>query len=557
MAYTYKKAEVPQDWLKDPALMGVDPLALEVLASRGFQDVKDVRAFLFPSFSDVIQNTEIKDMDRIIPILIQAIKEKQEIVVYGDYDVDGCMATAIMLENLRRFGGIAHAYSNDRMVDGYGMCPNGVDHIMKLFPETKIIMTVDNGIVAFDGIDHAKKLGVTVLVTDHHEPGDKLPAADAVVDPKRKDEIYPYHDLCGAGLALKIMFALSKAMHRDLNFVAQSADLAAMATVADVVPTIGENRAIIKEGLKLINDGVRPAFRVLSAVKNITRVTAHETLAFTYGPMINAVSRMGKDTSRVVKMFLSEDLSYLADEVLWLDHINDARKEETSREMEYVETLIEEGSVPNAIVAYHKDFQEGIVGIVAGRLKSRYHCPAVVFAPAEDGLIKASARSMPGLNIRAGLECMSDLFVNFGGHAMAAGLTIHEKDYDEFCRRFCEMVDREMDVSKNDVDTPIDLVRSSSQISTEDVRGLTILEPYGEGFREPMVGVIADVEDVFYMGSEKQHVKYKDPYLSIITWNGGDAARARTHPPKKFVGHLSLNEFRGSVSVQLITDQEN
>lgn len=564
MPYTYKKTEIPSDWLAAPSLMGVDPLALEILAARGIKTVQEAKDILFPSFKIVVENTEIKDMDKLVEKLEQAIYEKLPITVYQDYDVDGCMACAVMVENLRRFGGIVHYYGNDRFVDGYGMCPHGVDSLMKKFPDTKIILTVDNGIVAFDGIERANELGLTVLVTDHHEPGENLPAAYAVVDPKRKDETYPFHDLCGTGLALKTMIALSKKMKRDLNLVTQSADMAALATVADVVPMVGENRAIVKYGLQLINDGVRPAFRVLNSVKKISHVTAHETLAFTYAPMINAVSRMGKDTSRIVRMFLTDNISKLEDDVLWLDDINEMRKSETKQEMKYAEEIIQQKGfdkdhLPSSVVVFHPSFQEGIVGIVAGKIKGAYNCPTVVFAPADNGMIKASARSTPGLDIKQAFDSMADIMVNYGGHAMAAGLTIMEKDYQEFCDRFEEIVKRDMDVTKNVKTTPIDVVVQAKDLKEETVRDLSVLEPYGEGFPEPLLGLVANVDSVRYMGTEQQHVKYIDSSadVSIITWNGAEAAKNRTSFPKKFVGHVSLNEFRGIVSVQMITDSEH
>lgn len=561
MPYTYKKVEIPHNWLAAPSLMGVEPLALEILAARGVKTVQEAKEVLFPSFKAVVENTDIKDMDKVIEKLEQAINEKLPITVYQDYDVDGCMACAVMVENLRRFGAIVHFYGNDRFVDGYGMCPHGVDSLMKRFPDTKIILTVDNGIVAFDGIQRANELGLTVLVTDHHEPGEALPPAYAVVDPKRKDESYPFHDLCGTGLALKVMIALSKRMKRDLNLVIQSADMAALATVADVVPMLGENRAIVKYGLSLINDGVRPAFRVLNSVKKVSHVTAHETLAFTYAPMINAVSRMGKDTSRIVRMFLSDNISKLEEDVLWLDDINEMRKEETKQEMEYAEEIIQKNGFdkdhpPTSIVVFHPSFQEGIVGIVAGKIKAAYNCPTVVFSPAEHGMIKASARSTPGLDIKQAFDAMADIMVNYGGHAMAAGITIMKKDYDEFCERFDKIVKSDMDVTKNAVTTPIDVVVQAKELKENTVRDLSVLEPYGEGFPEPMIGLIANVDSVRYMGTDQQHVKYTDSAadVSIITWNGAESAKKRSSFPKKFVGHVSLNEFRGHVSVQMITD---
>lgn len=553
-SYRYSKAAIPEEWTKNPALFGIDPLALEVLAARNFKTVDEVRTFLFPQFSSTMENTALMDMDKLTDMLVKAIQNKLPITIYQDYDVDGCMACVVMLENLRRFGAIVNYYGNDRLVDGYGMCPNGVQQILNKYPETKIILTVDNGIVAYDGIQYANEHGLTVLVTDHHEPGKTLPPAYAVVDPKRKDESYPFRDFCGAGVALKTMFALSKKMKRDMDLIAQSVDLVALATVADVVPVIGENRIFVKQGLKLINDGVRPAFRVLNAVKNVAHVTAHNTLAFLYAPMINAVSRMGHNTDKIVEMFLSENIPSLENQVLWLDKINQDRKKETEKECKIaLENLPE---TPKNIVIYDPSFQEGVIGIVAGRLKSQYNCPAIVFAPAEHGLMKASARSVPGLNMKETLDKMADILENYGGHPMAAGITIHQKNFAEFQKRFQALVEKDMDESKNIEIQTIDAVLKTTELSEALIRGLTILEPYGEGFKEPLIGLVANISSVRYMGSEQQHVKYTDDVanVSVITWGGGEKARKRKSFPKKFVGHLGLNEFMGHVSVQMIAE---
>lgn len=562
MSYSYTKATVPSDWLTDPALAGIEPLALEILAARGVKTAREASDLLFPSFKQVVEHTDLKDMDKTVDRLMEAIRNNEQIVIYQDYDADGCMAAAIMVENLRQFGAkTVETYVNDRMIDGYGMCPNGVDQIMKQYPGTKVILTVDNGIVAHEGVKQANRYGVDVLVTDHHEPGAVLPPAYAVVDPKRADETYPFHDLCGAGIALKAMFALAKKLKKNLSNVALSADLAAVATVADVVPMIGENRAIVKEGLKLINEGRREVFQVLSSVKDISHVTAHETIAFKYAPMINAVSRMGDDPRRVVNMFLTQENDFLWRDVEWLDEMNEERRAETDHEMAYAAQAVKDknlkpGTTPTSIIIYDESFQEGVIGIVAGRLKEEYQCPAVVFAKADYGMIKASARSVPGLNMKETLDQLSDIMINYGGHAMAAGFTIRERDYKTFCTRFDEIVARDMDVTKNDEVTPIDAVVSASDLNEEVVRGLSVLEPFGEGFREPLFGLVANVDAVKYMGKEQNHVKYTDSNagVSILTWGGAEAAKKRKAYPKKFVGRLSLNEFRGHVSVQMITD---
>ena len=208
---------------------------------------------------------------------------------------------------------------------------------------------------------------------------------------------------------------------------------------------------------------------------------------------------------------------------------------------------------------YNDNFEEGIVGIVAGRLKSKYNVPVIVFAPSEPGLIKASARSVPGLNLIETLMMLPEYTVKCGGHAAAAGLTIKKADFDAFKEAFTKLCHERNDVSKNNISTPIDAVVDSSALNEEVVRSLSALEPFGEGFPEPLFGLTANIDAVRFMGQGQKHVKYTDSVhdVSIIEWGGGDKARAKTKPPRKFVGHLELNEFNGHVSVQMIVDQGN
>ena len=561
MVYKYHFEPIPSEWLSDPVLSRTEPLVLQILANRGFKTAAEVSDFLFPDFSAVIKAVGLKDMDKLVERLSRALNGHEKIVVYHDYDVDGICGCTIMVENLRRMGGDVEFYANDRLVDGFGMCPNGVEQIMKRWPETRVILTVDNGIVAFDGVEAANKLGVDVLITDHHEPGAALPSAYAVVDARRKDETYPFRDFCGAGLALKAMSALARRLRRDVSEVCRSADMAALAAVADVVPLHGENRTIVHEGTRVLTNGDRPAIRALNTVKNVARVTAHGTVAFTYAPMINAVSRMGQDTRHVINFLMEPDEGKCRKTALWLDEVNEQRKAETAREEDISQKMLAEENNPDpeCIVLYNDSFKEGIVGIVAGRLKNRYNVPVIVFAPREPGLIKASARSVPGLNLIETLMMLPEYTVKCGGHAAAAGLTIQKADFDAFKDAFTKLCHDRNDISKNNVSPPLDAIVDSSELNEEFVRSLSALEPFGEGFPEPLFGLTADIDEVRFMGQGQKHVKYMDTRhnVSIIEWGGGDKARAKAEPPCRFVGHLELNEFNGNVSVQMIVDQRN
>ena len=555
MSFKYEAVTIPEEWKKTPALLTVNPLCLEVLRRRGYKTVEEVTALLYPNFSEVVKNTEFQDSAKAIDRLADAVHNREHIVVYQDYDVDGCSACAIMVENLRNFGGYVDYYGNDRAIDGFGMCSNGVHAIKVKYPDVKLILTVDNGIVAFAGVETAIAEGIEVIITDHHQPGNKLPDAEAVVDLQRKDEAYPFHDFCGAGLALKLMFALAKKLRANLNDVAKSTDLAALATVADVVPVLGENRAIIREGLKYINDGSRLLFQVLNAVKNEQKITAHETLAFRYAPMINAVSRMGYDTGTVVEMMLSHDKDFVTEKVLELDKINEDRKEETKREFNVADETIDSDKLEKSIVICDESFKEGIVGIVAGKLKETYNRPTIVFADVGNGILKGSGRSVEGFNLKENLDEVRDLLLGYGGHTMAAGMTLKKENFDEFKRRFSEIAEEKVSTEVCDEPVLIDLVVHAKDLTENLLCDMSIMEPYGEGFPVPCFGLIADIDKVFYMGKEEAHVKWVDSEngVSVITWNGAEAAKARTSYPKKFVGYPSLHEYNGRVDMQFMT----
>lgn len=549
--YTYESSGFPRELISGD-LAYIDPICLDILWRRGFKTKDDILNFLRPSFSAVVNNTGVVDFDKAIAVLRQTITDRQKIIVYQDYDADGCCACAIAVECLRTIGGNVGYYCNDRAIDGFGLCINGVDHILEVHPDTKLIITVDNGVVANEAVEYANAKGLKVIITDHHEPGATLPAAAAVVNAKRKDETYPYHDFCGAGIIFKLMLELYRTMGHSLEPVLKTADIAALATVADVVPLTGENRAIVKEGLRLIADGVRPAFNALNRVMKPKTINAHRALAFTYAPMINALSRMGKDPALAVELLLSTDDNEAGEMVLQLKALNEARKEETELEYEIAKDMVDSDHLPPVIVLYDKQFREGLVGIIAGRLKEEYNRPTVVFADSNKGEIKGSCRSTDELNIKETLDSIAEHILRHGGHAKAAGLSISKRHLKAFTKAICEAAEPFVNGGSHTV--AIDAVLSADALTEDLITELRILEPYGEGFPEPLFGLTANCSKVLYMGSEEQHAKLVDTEhkLSIIKWHAAEEFKKMNSLPKKFVGYPSLNEWHGEVSVQFI-----
>jgi len=553
--YTFNKVSRP-DMPLTPKLAAVDPICLDILYRRGIKQPEQMEAFLFPSLTKSIRShPPLLDTDKGIAILKEAAASKCEVAVYHDYDVDGVTAGVTAMSALRGLDIPVHCFCNDRITGGFGINAAGVEAIMAKWPDTKVLLTVDNGISGIEGVAKAKELGLKVIVTDHHVPNNgPLPAADAVIDHKRVDEPENQDkNCCGAGVIWKLMLELYIQLGRTVDPIMDLLDIVALGTIADVVPLVGDNRAIVQEGLKRINERTRPFFRVCAEILEREYIDA-QTVAFKIAPMINAVSRMGNDASRLIDLFLEEDPDELKAGIIALDDINEARKEETKREVELAKELLGD-DLKGAIVFNDETLQEGIVGIVAGQLKEEHMLPAVVLALDKDGNWKGSARSPEGFILKEALDSCSEYLISYGGHAKAAGLTVRASDLDKFKAKFTKLALEAAGDHGFSEPLPIDIVLPAEAYTEQMVRQLTVLEPFGEGFPQPLFGLVAKVTGTRYMGQDEQHVKYHaETGLDVIQWNKGEEAKRRHMPPSKFVGYPSLNVFRGVTNVQFIAE---
>lgn len=318
----------------DAELQTINPVCLDILSKRGFKTSEEIRGVLFPSIKQAIQPLRCRDIKPAILTLAEAVQDKQPIVVYGDYDVDGITARAVAIECLSYLGATVHHYVNRREVDGFGICKNGIDNILKLWPETQVILTVDNGVNGVEAVEYANSRGLTVVITDHHEPGDTLPPAAAVIDLKRKDETYSYHDLCGCGVIFRVMIDLYRYLKQDLKVVLRTLDLVALASVADVVPLLGENRALVKQGLLMIESEERPFFRAMLRLLEVKEITANYTLGFQIAPTLNSLSRLGKETDLAVEALVSKDFDWVKLQCIEFLNTNELRKSITQKQFE-------------------------------------------------------------------------------------------------------------------------------------------------------------------------------------------------------------------------------
>lgn len=553
--YALSEATCPR-LLIGPRLSGIHSVCMDILYSRGFHTSKEIEDFLFPSLSSRLRKMiPLLDTGKAVSILVSAVKNKQAIVIYHDYDADGITAAAVVKEQLTKLGVPVYLYCNNRAIDGFGMCVAGVQALITQFPDAKIVLTVDNGITAVEAVKFAKEQGLTVIITDHHEPGSELPAADAVIDNHRKDEPEAQdHNCCGAGVAWKLMLALYLELGYDPTPVMNSLDLVALGTVADVVPLLGDNRAMVQEGLRRINAQERPFFRKVAELLELQSIDS-QTIGYKIAPMLNALSRMGYSPTPAVDTLLCTDEQKLHGDIVDMDDINQARREETDRELELVmASLPEENNLPVILFA-HESLKDGIVGIVAGQIAQQYQVPCGIFARSEDGNWKGSLRAPSGFMLKESLDQCAKHLKSYGGHAKAAGATVFADEFDAFKAEFETLAQKARDEHGFEAVTHIDKVLPASQITVELVQELKILEPHGEGNPTPLFGLVANITDTRYMGTEQQHVKYQDASgLAVIRWGKGEEARQRSVPPKKFVGHPQLNSYKGNLQVQFVAD---
>lgn len=551
--YTYDNSPTPNIKL-DTTLQNINPICLDILYKRGYTTNDQIRELLFPDPLKALEPLKCKDIDTALNIIENTITNKSSIVVYHDYDVDGITAGALAVGALRNLGATVNHYANDRS-DGFGLCQNGIDNILKKWPQTKLIITVDNGISSVDGVTYANSKGLTVIVTDHHIPNAVLPAAAAIIDMKRPDETYRYKDFCGCGLIFRIMLDLYKKMHKPIEYILNSMDLVALATVADVVPLVGnDNRYYVKEGLKLIESGQRVFFKVMARLYEVTEFSAHYTLAFKYAPVLNSLARMNKNTSIAIEMLLSTNPEWVEVEMLKLKENNQQRKDLTQTQYEVALQKASSINSKNALVVYDESFVEGVVGIISGRLKEKFYRPVIVFASADNGVLKGSGRSIDEFNLKEALDKLSHLLLKYGGHAKAAGLSIKAENLDKFTKAFNELVANELKDKDVHPEIPLAAILDDKTLTSQLVQDLRILEPYGEGFPEPMFGLKLTCDTIRYMGAESQHVKLsnKESNISVIIWNKGNLMKTRSTLPCKFVGKPSLNIWNGNIHVQFI-----
>lgn len=497
---------------------------------------------LFGSFSDLEDYKLLPDYEEAIAKISKAIMDGKSIVLYGDYDVDGTLGMSVAYLMLQEVTPNVFTYSNNRFTQGYGISKSGVDEILSKYRNIGLIITIDNGIVAFEAIEYVKSLGIDIIVTDHHEPLEILPEA-TVVNPKRNDSKYPFSELCGCGVIWQLLRRFSS---KDYSYL----DLVAIATVGDVVPLLGENRIIVKEGLKLLNYPNRISTKLLKDMLKVETVDAHNTLAFKYVPTINSLGRMSGDMSLAVKFFTSNNEKEAAEILEKMIELNEERKEKTKTQ--YETALKNLDAEKNIIISFDPSFDEGIVGLISGKITEKFNKPSLVFSKTETGL-KASGRSTNDFNIIEMLRTLNqDLFLSLGGHSMACGLLIDEKNFDEFKKE----IDK-LNPTIKPKEISYDFEIPEEMITLKLIEEINKLGPFGEGFPYPKAMIPKfKVQKIYTMGSDKRHLKLEGNNVSLVGFDMAKEYKELGYPQEiNAIGVLNLNEYNGKTSIQMFVDK--
>ena len=558
-------------------LPGVHPVVRRVLAARSIEAEGDVDH----SLARLLPPDGLLDLDRAVTLLDDAIEARAPIVVVGDYDADGATGCAVAVRGLRMLGAADVGFVvPDRMRHGYGLTPEIVDIAYRSgqsggSSSNLVVVTVDNGTSSVEGVAHAKQLGIDVLITDHHLPGDSLPPADALVNPNRPGDGFPSKCLAGVGVMFYVLGAL-RARRRErfqgstTPNLASLLDLVALGTVADVVPLDHNNRILVEQGLRRIRAGrATPGVTALLRVagRDIERTVAAD-LGFAAGPRLNAAGRL-TDMRRGIECLLSERGEDAERIALELDALNAERRrieagmqEQASDLLRHVEDTAA-GEPDAAVSLYRDDWHAGVVGILASRVKDRLHRPVAAFAPDSDSeFIKGSVRSIPGVHVRDVLDTVAarnpGLIERFGGHAMAAGLTIRRAVFDRFSAAFAAEADRVMTQDMREAVLLTDGEVSGADIGLDLARGIRDAGPWGSGFPEPVFDGIFEVADERLVG--RRHAKLKllprgaDRPIDAIAFNRVPPVAMNGRGEVQAAYRLSVNAFRNNERAELVVE---
>ena len=536
--------------------LGVDDVIATLLAQRGIDTFEAAKAYFRPHLGQLHDPFLMQDMDKAVARLLDAITQNEAVMVFGDYDVDGTTSVSMLTHFLRNQGVPVTTYIPDRYAEGYGLSKQGIEAAKEA--NIQCIVALDCGVKAIAQAEYSASLGIDLIICDHHTPGETLPKALAVLDPKRSDCAYPYKELCGCGVGFKLMQGIAQKQGKDVDTLSAYLDFVAVAIAADLVPITEENRTLAYLGLQQIQVASRPGLKAI--LRDKTNGQSISDVVFGAAPRINAAGRM-KHGLHAVELLLSnseQEAAHIAGEI---ETFNTSRKEVeqeiTQEALAQIEANNEEENATS--VVFSSDWHKGVIGIVASRLIEKYYRPTLVFTKAGEGVLAASARSVRGFDVYAAIDACSAHIIQFGGHKYAAGVTIKESDYNAFKAAFEQHVKNTLVQEQKDPVLDVDVVLPFSSITPKLLRILKQMEPCGPENRSPVFyseGVL-DNGTAKLVGKDSSHLKARfvqansSPIDAIGFGLGAKMALLKSKKPLRIAYALEENHWQGNVSVQL------
>lgn len=543
------------------AELGVSPVVCLLLVQRGIASIEEAKKFFRPSLTDLCDPFLMPDMDKAVKRLNKALGNKEKILIYGDYDVDGTTAVSLVYKFLRPYSSSLDYYIPDRYDEGYGISYRGIDYASE--NGVTLVISLDCGIKAIEKIEYAKTKGIDFIICDHHMPDAKLPDAVAVLDAKREDSIYPYEHLSGCGVGFKLMQAFAKSNNFPFADLEKLLDLVAVSIASDIVPITGENRILAHYGLKQLNSNPGLGLKGIIDICGLTgkEITISD-IVFKIGPRINASGRMmnGKEA---VELLLAKDSEAAREKSESINQYNEDRRELDKKITDEANAIID--SCTNiedrkAIVVFNPDWHKGVIGIVASRLTEKYYRPAIVLTQTT-GLVTGSARSIAGFDIYKAIENCRDLLENFGGHTYAAGLSLKAENLEAFIKRFealaaCDIIPEQM-IPQIDIDALLDF----KEINVKFITDLKKMSPFGPENQKPVFCTqhVKDYGTSKLVGKELEHIK-----LELIDTNSSNPIHGIAFGMHKHNTHIKNmqsfdicytveeNTYNGNTSIQLM-----
>lgn len=531
-----------------------------MLWQRGISSFDEAKHFFRPDLKDLHNPFLMKDMDAAVERLSQAISKGEKILVYGDYDVDGTTAVAMVYDFIRKIHSEAEYYNPDRYTEGYGVSKQGIDYAHSV--GISLIITLDCGIKSSDKVDYGNSLGIDFIICDHHEPGDELPVAVAVLDPKRKDCPYPYKELTGNGVGFKLLSAYCQKHNIPFSILEEYLDLVMVSIGSDIVPITGENRILAYFGLKKINENPRTSLRALKAVAAFQGEMSIESVVFTVGPRINAAGRI-RHAKAAVELLLSDDYESALALAYEIQAHNTERKGLDAQITDEAISLIQQNEwmlhEARSTVLFKETWHKGVIGIVASRCIEKYYRPTIIFTKSSDGVAAGSARSVAGFDLYSAVEACAEHLVQFGGHMHAAGMTIELEKIDAFRKAFDEIVRARITEEQLVPVINVDIELNLSELSPKFNRIMKQMAPFGPQNMQPVF-----VSHNLRVASEPRILKEKHLKLDVVDGESGTVFPAigfgiaeqfyrdvQSGKPFSMAYSLEENTFRDKTTLQL------